>query len=119
MLLIVHIAVLIATFCFMEFVAWFAHKYVMHGFLWYLHRDHHQKEPGFFERNDSFFLLFAIPSWLLIMTGAMAGSDIRIWIGAGIALYGFAYFLVHDIFIHPSADTTSAVQNPPNCTTAS
>jgi beta-carotene 3-hydroxylase len=95
-----NIAALVGTFCFMEFMAWFTHKYVMHGLLWMLHRDHHQKEPGFFEKNDAFFLIFAVPSWLLIMTGMMAGNDIRVWIGAGIALYGFAYFMVHEVFIH-------------------
>lgn len=100
MSLILNIFALIATFCFMEFMAWVTHKYVMHGLLWYLHRDHHQKEPGFFERNDAFFLIFALPSWLLIMTGAMHGFDIRAWVGIGIALYGLAYFLVHDVFIH-------------------
>ena len=26
----------------MEFMAWFTHKYVMHGFLWNLHFDHHK-----------------------------------------------------------------------------
>lgn len=98
--LLLKIAVLLLTFCFMEFMAWFTHKYVMHGLLWYLHRDHHQKGPGWFERNDAFFLIFATPSWLLIMTGMMGGYEIRVWIGAGIALYGLAYFLVHEIFIH-------------------
>jgi beta-carotene 3-hydroxylase len=98
--IVLNIATVIATFFFMEFTAWFTHKYVMHGLGWYLHKDHHQKEPGFFEKNDSFFLIFAVPSWLLIMTGMMAGNDIRVWIGAGIALYGLAYFLVHEIFIH-------------------
>lgn len=100
MSLILNIIALIGTFFFMEFMAWFTHKYVMHGLLWTLHRDHHQKEPGFFERNDAFFLIFAVPSWLCIMTGLMAGGDVRVWIGAGIALYGLAYFLVHDVFIH-------------------
>ena len=100
MSLILNIGTVVATFFFMEFMAWFTHKYVMHGFGWYLHKDHHQKEPGFFEKNDSFFLIFAVPSWLLIMTGMMAGNDIRVWIGLGIAVYGLAYFLVHEIFIH-------------------
>jgi beta-carotene 3-hydroxylase len=96
----VNILALVATFFFMEFMAWFTHKYVMHGLLWLLHRDHHRKEPGFFEKNDSFFLIFAIPSWLLIMTGMMDGVSLRVWIGAGIAVYGFAYFMVHEVFIH-------------------
>ncbi len=84
----------------MEFMAWFTHKYVMHGLGWYFHRDHHRPEPGFFEKNDVFFLIFAIPSWLCIMFGMMAGNDFRLYIGIGIATYGFAYFLVHDIIIH-------------------
>jgi len=85
----------------MEFVAWFAHKYVMHGFLWYLHKDHHQHEPGFWEKNDAFFLIFAIPSASCYIIGsAVAGMFPLFFVGVGISLYGIAYFLVHDIFIH-------------------
>jgi beta-carotene 3-hydroxylase len=92
--------IVIITFFAMEFMAWFTHKYVMHGFMWYFHEDHHVHEPGFFEKNDVFFLIFAIPSALCFIYGAMNGGDFRIWIGTGIALYGFAYFMVHDVFIH-------------------
>ncbi|MFM9008365.1 MAG: sterol desaturase family protein [Bacteroidota bacterium] len=92
--------IIVATFFAMEFVAWFTHKYVMHGLLWILHKDHHQTEPGFFEKNDAFFLIFAVPSAILIMLGMMNGNDFRLYIGIGIAVYGLAYFLVHDIFIH-------------------
>lgn len=97
------ILVVILTFCGMEFIAWFTHKYVMHGFMWYYHEDHHRSEPklfGFFERNDLFFLIFAIPSWLCIMLGLMHGNYLSVAIGGGIALYGIAYFLVHEVFIH-------------------
>lgn len=100
MMIALNIAIVIATFFFMEFMAWFAHKYIMHGLMWRFHLDHHQKEPGWFERNDVFFLIFAIPSWLCIMFGMMNGNDFRLYIGIGIAIYGFCYFLVHDIFIH-------------------
>jgi beta-carotene 3-hydroxylase len=72
----------------------------MHGFLWYLHKDHHQKGPGFFERNDAFFIIFAIPSWLCIMLGSMYGIYWVMSIGFGIALYGLAYFIVHEVIIH-------------------
>lgn len=88
----------------MEFMAWFTHKYVMHGLGWYFHKDHHQKEPGFFEKNDVFFMIFAIPSWLFIMFGMMAGNDWRVFVGLGIAIYGLCYFLVHDVFIHRRFD---------------
>jgi beta-carotene 3-hydroxylase len=33
------ILVLLASYFFMEFVAWFAHKYVMHGFGWFTTAD--------------------------------------------------------------------------------
>jgi beta-carotene 3-hydroxylase len=100
MTLLLYIGIVIATFFFMEFMAWFAHKYVMHGLLWYFHKDHHQKEPGFFEKNDFFFLIFAVPSWLFTMFGMMNGNDWRLPIGLGILLYGICYFLVHDVLIH-------------------
>ena len=95
-----YFTIVLATFLFMEFVAWFTHKYVMHGFLWVLHEDHHVTEPGFFEKNDAFFLIFAIPSFLCIALGSLYGNYISVSIGAGIAVYGMAYFFVHDIFIH-------------------
>jgi len=66
----------------------------------YLHEDHHQKGPGFWEKNDAFFVIFAIPSWLCIMLGSMNQNYWVVSIGAGIAMYGFAYFLVHEIIIH-------------------
>ncbi|NCI45400.1 beta-carotene hydroxylase [Sediminibacterium sp. WSJ-3] len=84
----------------MEGITWLTHRYVMHGFLWYLHEDHHRKRPGFFEKNDAFFVIFAIPSWLCIMLGSMYGAHWVVSIGAGIALYGLAYFLVHEVIIH-------------------
>lgn len=97
---VLNISLLIGTFFIMEFVAWFTHKYVMHGFLWVLHKDHHQHEPGFFERNDAFFLIFAIPGSLLTIFGTFNPNHIMLMIGLGITLYGICYFLVHDIFIH-------------------
>ena len=97
---LINTGIVVATFFFMEFMAWFTHKYVMHGFLWMLHRDHHEPHNHVFERNDAFFLIFAIPSWLCIMFGMMNGNDFRLYIGIGIAVYGFAYFMVHEVFIH-------------------
>lgn len=96
------ILLVLGTFFFMEFVAWFTHKYIMHGIFWYFHKDHHTHEnEGFFEKNDFFFLIFATPSIILILLGWENGAtDPRLWIGFGIMLYGMAYFFVHDIFIH-------------------
>lgn len=90
----------LAAFFGMEFMAWFTHKYVMHGFMWKVHEDHHQPTPGPFEKNDLFFLIYAVPSWLCIMLGTMNQNWPVVGIGAGIALYGIAYFLIHDVLIH-------------------
>ena len=97
---LINIGIVVATFVFMEGVAWFTHKYIMHGLLWVLHVDHHQPHKGWFERNDAFFLIFAVPSSLLMFFGAKDGIDYRFFIGTGILFYGMAYFFVHDIFIH-------------------
>ena len=96
----IKIAILLLTFLLMEFVSWFTHKYIMHGFLWYLHKDHHivdRNKP--LQKNDFFFLIFAIPSMVLIYLGYDGYQNIM-FIGLGIALYGFAYFIVHEIIIH-------------------
>ncbi len=95
-----YVLVTLLVFVVMEGITWLTHRYVMHGFLWYLHEDHHQKGPGFWEKNDAFFVIFAIPSWLCIMLGSMNQNYWAVSIGAGIALYGLAYFLVHEIIIH-------------------
>ena len=97
---LIYILIALATFCVMEFVAWATHKYLMHNWLWFLHEDHHTRSTGFFEKNDSFFLIFAIPSWLSIMFGSMHERYWLVSIGVGIAMYGLAYFIVHDIIIH-------------------
>jgi beta-carotene 3-hydroxylase len=34
------------------------------------------------------------------MFGMMHGNDFKLFIGIGIAVYGLAYFLVHEVFIH-------------------
>jgi len=97
---LVYLIVVVVTFFAMEFVAWATHKYIMHGPLWFLHYDHHNKQRGFFEKNDAFFLIFALPSWLCIMLGMMNQNYISVSVGAGIALYGITYAIVHEVFIH-------------------
>ncbi|TAD84899.1 MAG: beta-carotene hydroxylase [Bacteroidetes bacterium] len=94
------ILITLGTFFAMEGITWATHRYVMHGFLWILHEDHHRPRGHIFEKNDAFFLIFAIPSWLCIMLGLQNGVYWAAAIGYGIAMYGFAYFLVHDVIIH-------------------
>lgn len=97
-----NVLIFILSFVAMEGVAWVTHRYLMHGLLWSLHRDHHQPEQGqVLQRNDFFFIVFATPGIVLLYLGAAKGwSTWHAWAGAGISLYGVAYFLVHEVFIH-------------------
>ena len=96
-----NIAIVAAAFIAMEGVAWLTHKYVMHGLLWFLHADHHRKDPqSVLEKNDSFFLIFSIPGITGLFIGMQHDFNYLFWIGLGITICGFAYFLVHDVFIH-------------------
>lgn len=98
------VLVLILSYFFMEFVAWFAHKYVMHGFAWFLHADHHSPRPqsgnSFFEKNDAFFVIFAVPAMLAFIFGSIYVIPLLIAAGIGITLYGATYFLIHDVLFH-------------------
>ncbi len=103
----------LVTFVLMEPLTWIIHKYVMHGFLWVLHEDHHNHSgKKVVEKNDYFFLIFALPAIVLIVLGAEHQFDIRFFIGMGITLYGAAYFFVHDLFIHQRLKTLRNTQNP-------
>ena len=95
----INFLIVLLFFFLMEFVAWFSHKYMMHGFMWVWHESHHKPRKGRFELNDLFGFMFALPSAWLIILGA-ADYDWRFFAGLGIALYGVAYFLVHDVIIH-------------------
>ncbi|MCA0132357.1 sterol desaturase family protein [Winogradskyella alexanderae] len=95
------ILIFLATFFIMEFNAWFTHKYIMHGFLWGLHKDHHHKDhDSWFERNDAFFIFYAVVSMLCFYLWGEQNMWYCLPIGIGIMAYGIAYFIVHDIFIH-------------------
>ncbi|HMP30479.1 MAG TPA: sterol desaturase family protein [Saprospiraceae bacterium] len=102
--MLLNIAIVLLTVLVMEFVAWFAHKYLMHGLLWIWHEDHHKphfEKDGFFEKNDLFFLVFAIPSALSYILGSTYESLYWLfYVGVGISIYGLIYFLIHDVYIH-------------------
>ena len=96
-----YIVVFLITFFMMEFMAWFTHKFIMHGFLWSLHADHHKIDhDSWFERNDAFFIFYAVVSMTFFFLWQNGILAIGLAIGLGIFAYGLTYFLVHDIFIH-------------------
>jgi beta-carotene 3-hydroxylase len=115
MAIVVNVLIVLAAVLFMEFMAWFAHKYIMHGFLWYLHEDHHKphfEKHGFFEKNDAFFLIFAIPSALCYYFGIATTMNWLLYVGIGISIYGLIYFLIHDVYIHQRFSWFKQLENP-------
>lgn len=89
----------ISTLILMECFAWWMHKYVLHGILWFIHKSHHRPRKGWFEVNDWVGLFFVIPAMALLYYGKEHQSYIW-WIGMGIMVYGIFYFFLHDIIIH-------------------
>jgi beta-carotene 3-hydroxylase len=102
----IYIAITIISFVGMEVFSWAFHKYIMHGVLWNIHQTHHQHHKiqqngskNHFELNDIFSVIFGSISIFFIIFGL----EVIFWtffIGLGIVLYGFVYFILHDGFIH-------------------
>ena len=97
MSLIAQIGVFFLTFFIMEFMAWFSHKYVMHGFLWSLHKDHHHKDHNsWFERNDLFFIFYAVVSMGCVILWGEYGFTPGLAIGIGIFALT-CYFAIYEV----------------------
>ena len=92
----------VATIAFMEAFAYVMHRWVMHGRIgWLLHASHHRPHAGWFELNDLYGVIFAMPSIVLLWGGVEGGWGAwAMWIGAGIAAYGAIYFGFHDVIVH-------------------
>jgi beta-carotene 3-hydroxylase len=94
-------AIFLAVFFTMEGVAWVTHKYAMHGFLWCLHKSHHEPRKGAFELNDLFGVFFASIAIAFIAWSAQFGGPLwALFAGLGITAYGAVYFLAHDVLVH-------------------
>jgi beta-carotene 3-hydroxylase len=97
--------IIIATVIAMECLAWSSHKYVMHGFGWGWHRDHHEPHDSFLEKNDLFAIVgaalsigfFAVGSPLILGAAAWPPGT---WVGLGVMAYGVIYTVVHDGLVH-------------------
>ncbi len=102
--MLLNASIVILTVLVMDFVAWSAHKYLMHGCLWVWHEDLHKphfEKDGFFFYFDLFFLVFAIPSAISYILGSTYSHlDWLFYVGVGISIYGLIYFLIHDVYIH-------------------
>lgn len=91
--------VFLATVVGMEGFAYYAHKYIMHGWGWGWHRSHHEPRTGWFEKNDLYAVVFAGVAIVLIALGNQGVHPLE-WIGAGMTAYGLLYFIAHDGLVH-------------------
>ena len=99
------IAIILATVFVMEWIAWGSHKYIMHGWGWDWHRDHHEPHDKPLEKNDLYGIVGAVTSMSLFAIGSplVLGADAwepATWIGLGVMFYGIIYTLVHDGLVH-------------------
>lgn len=99
------ILTVLASVIAMEFVAWGSHKYIMHGFGWSWHRDHHEPHDNTLEKNDLFSIVGAVMSMSMFAIGSplVLGADAwepGTWVGLGILFYGLIYTLIHDGLVH-------------------
>ena len=93
--------IFLATVAAMELFAYAMHRWVMHGPGWFLHASHHRIRRGWFEWNDLYGVIFAMPSIALICLGVRGDwGDWAASVGAGIAGYGAIYFGFHDWIVH-------------------
>jgi beta-carotene 3-hydroxylase len=94
-----NVLLFVGTVVFMEWVAWFSHKYIMHGWGWVWHESHHRPREGWFELNDLYAVVGAAISITLIYLGR---EDLgpTWWIGWGMAGYGAIYFIFHEGLVH-------------------
>jgi beta-carotene 3-hydroxylase len=108
---LVNTGIVLATAAAMEVVAWAVHRYVMHGWGWAWHRSHHEPHDSLLEANDLYAVLFAGLALALIVF-AQAEFGPLYWIGVGMTLYGFLYFVVHDGLVHQRWPFRMRPRNP-------
>ena len=103
MYLLLCLLVIFTSTLLMEVIAILAHKYIMHGPGWFLHKSHHSikhDKKTNFELNDLYFIIFSSPSIFCIIYGYFSSSVIIACIGIGIMIYGCIYIIFHDIIVH-------------------
>ena len=105
--------VFLATVIAMEGFAYVMHRLVMHGQGWFLHASHHRPRLGMWEANDLYFVIFALPSIILLLGGVQCGwGNLATACGAGIAAYGAIYLGFHDIIVHQRVKNRYVARSP-------
>jgi beta-carotene 3-hydroxylase len=96
----------LAAFVVMEPLTYAAHRWVMHGVGWVLHRSHHRRRRistwrDRFEANDWFPVAFAGVTIAAFALGtSLRSAELLVPVAVGVTLYGATYAFVHDVYIH-------------------
>lgn len=97
------IVIFLSSFLGMQAVAWFSRKYILHGSLWSLHRDHPRKEHSHWWECNELFFVFAFYALLSIGLFLLWRHGNNWWFppaALGILDYGITYFIIHDLLIN-------------------
>lgn len=97
------VVVALVVAALMEPWARLLHGKVWHRSLWSVHRSHHSRRKGWFERNDALSAAHAPIAMVLIMVGCNLhgfAAAATIGLGVGMTVFGLAYFVMHDGFVH-------------------
>ncbi len=105
MSILIIILIVFATVFAMEWVAWASHKYIMHGWGWGWHRDHHEPHDNALEKNDLYGIVGAVMSISMFAIGSPlvlgeSAWEPGTWVGLGIMFYGVIYTVIHDGLVH-------------------
>lgn len=105
----------------MEYISRYLHCHLWHcKYLWWIHGSHHHQYPAIgskptydhgnpfvspaVEFNDVFAIVFASIAtglmWIGVEYPATFAKDCSAGMGIGVTIYGFSYFLGHDIVAH-------------------
>jgi len=57
-------------------------------------------ENRFLKKTIGFFVIFAVPSMVCYMLGSLLLNHFLLSVAIGITLYGFAYFVFHEVVFH-------------------
>jgi beta-carotene 3-hydroxylase len=93
------ILIVLSTVAAMEGVAWAAHKYIMHGWGWGWHRDHHEPHSNVLEKNDLFGVVGTVAAITMFVVGFYVSEPLW-WAAVGVTAYGAIYTFIHDGLVH-------------------
>ena len=100
-MIVLYVVVAILMTVAMEPISAAIHRYIGHGVAWPLHRSHHEGPVSGPELNDIIPALSAAVTIAGFAVGvSVDGMFLLVPLATGATIYGAAYFVLHDLYIH-------------------